>query len=52
MTLLRLEGFAESLAYRAERLRALLAPFGRCDVIDQAASAIKVQLVQNSFQTD
>ena len=38
MTLLRLEGFAESLAYRAERLRVLLAPFGRCDIIDQTAS--------------
>lgn len=38
MTLLRLEGFAASLAYRSERLRNLLAGYGRCDIIDEAAS--------------
>lgn len=36
-TLLRIEGFAESVAYRAGRLAGLLAPFGTAAVEDDAA---------------
>lgn len=32
-TLLRIEGFEKSVAYRADRLSALLKPFGDCDVL-------------------
>jgi glycolate dehydrogenase FAD-binding subunit len=38
-TLLRLEGFAESVAYRAPALAELLKPFGAADILDAAASA-------------
>jgi glycolate oxidase FAD binding subunit len=38
MTLLRLEGFAASLAYRSDRLKHLLAEFGRGDTLDDTAS--------------
>lgn len=37
-TLLRIEDFAASVAYRTERLRAELAPFGPADIIDDATS--------------
>ncbi len=36
--LLRVENFAESVPYRVERLRALLAPFGAVEVLDEAQS--------------
>ncbi len=36
--LLRIEGFAASVAYRAGRLRALLKPWGAADMMDAAAS--------------
>ncbi len=38
-TLLRIEGFAPSIAYRKERLRALLKPFGAADVLEGEAAA-------------
>lgn len=38
-TLLRIEGLAGSVAYRAERLAAVLAPFGAVEVERRAASA-------------
>ncbi len=37
-TLLRIEDFATSVAYRTERLRADLARFGRADILDDADS--------------
>ncbi|MDE2602342.1 MAG: FAD-binding protein [Bradyrhizobium sp.] len=39
VTLLRLEGFAASVAHRAAALGQALAPFGTADVVDDAASA-------------
>jgi glycolate oxidase FAD binding subunit len=39
-TLLRLEGFADSVAYRAGRLRALLAPYGSSALLEAAQSAV------------
>ena len=36
-TLLRLEGFAEQVAYRTDRLAALLAPFGAVEVVRDGA---------------
>lgn len=38
-TLIRLEGFAHSLAYRARELTRLLAPFGAVETVEGAASA-------------
>ncbi len=39
-TLIRIEGFPDSVAYRAEKLRALLAPFGPAEIAtDRAAVA-------------
>lgn len=37
-TLLRLEGFAGSVAYRTDKLRALLADFGAVEVVDDTAT--------------
>ncbi|WP_439572575.1 FAD-binding protein [Phreatobacter sp.] len=39
-TLIRIEGFAASLAYRTERLAGLLAPFGMAEAMDGAASRV------------
>ena len=36
--LLRVENFADSVAYRVDRLRALLAPFGTVDVLEEEVS--------------
>ncbi len=38
-TLLRIEGFAPSVAYRKERLRTLLKPFGSVDLLDGKPAA-------------
>jgi len=38
VTLARIEDFAQSVAYRTDRLRAELASFGRAEVLDDAAS--------------
>ena len=38
VTLLRIEDFAPSVAYRTDRLRADLAPFGQAELLDDAAS--------------
>ncbi len=38
VTLARIEDFATSVAYRTDRLRADLAPFGRAEILDDAAS--------------
>jgi glycolate oxidase FAD binding subunit len=38
VTLARIEDFATSVAYRTERLRAELAPFGRAELLDDGAS--------------
>ncbi len=38
VTLARIEDFATSVAYRTDRLRADLAPFGRAELLDDAAS--------------
>jgi len=40
VTMLRLEGFADSVAYRTEELRALLAPFGAVRVEDDPEKVI------------
>lgn len=37
-TLARIEDFATSVAYRTDKLRAVLAPFGRADILDDATS--------------
>jgi glycolate oxidase FAD binding subunit len=38
-TLIRIEGFSASLAYRTDALSRLLAPFGACETLDGDASA-------------
>jgi glycolate oxidase FAD binding subunit len=38
VTALRLENFAESVTYRTEKLKALLAPYGEIHVLDTASS--------------
>lgn len=41
-TVIRVEGFAESVRYRAEQLRARLAPFGSAEVLRDAAAVATI----------
>lgn len=47
-TLLRIEDFAASVAYRTDRLRTELAPFGPADIIDDAASRAVWRVVRDA----
>jgi glycolate oxidase FAD binding subunit len=48
VALARIEDFAQSVAYRTDRLRADLAPFGRAEVLDDAASRAAWQAVRDA----
>lgn len=47
VTLARIEDFATSVAYRTDRLRADLAPFGRAELLDDAASRAAWEAVRD-----
>ena len=47
-TLIRLEGFAPSVAYRAEKLKALFAPLGEIAVLEEMASAAVWRAVRDA----
>jgi glycolate oxidase FAD binding subunit len=49
VTLVRIEDFATSVTYRTERLRDELAPFGRAELLDDAASRSAWQAVRDAL---
>lgn len=48
VALARIEDFAQSVAYRTDRLRADLAPFGTAEVLDEAASVAAWQAIRDA----
>lgn len=46
-TVLRIEGFAGSVAYRSDALRSLMAPYGTVDILDADASAARWRAIRD-----